>query len=110
VISLSLFAALVGFTLLPIAVVFIYVAVWPGVQVRPMAVGVVGAILGLVWAAATLYWASLPLTRIGISSGAGSAGSSIGHLLGWRLLSAVAFVAVFTAATAWLLARALGNR
>jgi hypothetical protein len=94
----------------PIAIVVVYVAWWPAIHVRPVTVGVASVLVGFVAVGAALYWAYLPLASVGIAGGTSKEGSDVGHLVGLRLIGGAGFVAASTAAIAWLVGRAFGNR
>ena len=93
----------------PIAVTLIYALAWPGVFAhRGWFLGA-GSIVALVLSWGPLYWAALPLTRIGISGARpGQQPDGLGAILGLRFGVAGLAALVLVAAALWLLAHMLG--
>jgi hypothetical protein len=104
-----MFSLLAAFVLLPIVASALYVAAWPGVAVRPVVTAAIGAVIGIVGAAVCIYWAALPLTKLGIASGS-SGGDSLWQLLGARLLVAAALTVGITVFAVWATSRAFAPR
>lgn len=104
-----MFAILAALILLPVAVSVTYVAVWPGVAARPALIAAVGSAIGIVCAAACVYWAAVPLTRVGIASGTDSA-RSLGQLLGPRLFISAVLILCITVLATWVASRAVSPR
>jgi hypothetical protein len=100
---------IVALGLIPLVVSLLYVRVWPGVAARPVLVGTVGALIGLISSLVALAWSVWPaLTHMGIAGG-NRPGPPLGQVTGgrapWAYLIAIAasFIGM------WLLTRLLGT-
>jgi hypothetical protein len=99
---------LAAILLTPVAISVTCVLAWPHLSGRPILLGVIGSLVGLVFACAALYWVTLPLQNIGVS-GSTSPGPSPNQIFAPRVLVGLLCVAAATAVLLWITAKIIGR-